>query len=82
MDQFPGNSYRIDGGTLRKLYRLANRFSDGSMMTPDERNDVARRVKALLRETEQLDGEWGKAQHTCQTENDRIEVLLRRREKR
>jgi hypothetical protein len=48
------------------------------MLTPDERSDIARRLKVLLRQAEQLDGEWEKPQHTCPIENDRIEVLQRR----
>ena len=55
MDQFPGKLYQIDAETLRALYRLANRFNDSSVITPDERSNLAGRMKVLLRTTEQVE---------------------------
>ena len=55
MDHFPGNLYQIDAEILRALYRLSNRLSDGStVMTPDERSDLAQRMRVLLRKSEQV----------------------------
>ena len=56
MDHFPGELYQIDAETLRGLFRLSNRLRDNNrVMTPDERSDLAQRMRTLLRKTEQID---------------------------
>jgi hypothetical protein len=55
MDRFPGKLYQIDAETLRALYRLSNRLNDTTVMTPDERRNLAQRMHALLRKSEQVE---------------------------
>ena len=56
MDRFPGSCHQIDGETLRALHRLSNRLSgDSGVTTPDDRRDIAQRMRTLLRKTEQVE---------------------------
>jgi hypothetical protein len=55
MDLFPGSRYQIDAETLRVLYRLSNRLSEGGVMTADDRRIFAQRLKGLLRKSEQVE---------------------------
>jgi hypothetical protein len=56
MNQFPGDLYQIGAETLRGQYRLSNRLMDNNrVMTPDERYDLAQRMRTLLRKTERVD---------------------------
>jgi hypothetical protein len=58
MDHFPGTLYQIDGETVRALYRLSIRLNDNStVMSPDDRRDLAHRMRALLRKAQP--GEMG-----------------------
>jgi hypothetical protein len=56
MDHFPGVLYQIDGETLRALYRFSIRLNDNStVMSPDERRDLAHRMRALLRKAQPVE---------------------------
>ncbi len=56
MDHFPGMLYQIDGETVRALYQLSIRLNDNStVMSPDERGDLAHRIRVLLRKAQPVE---------------------------
>jgi hypothetical protein len=57
MSHFSSGLYQVDAETLRALNRLANRFREGSVMTAEERTNVALRMKALLRQAKLQEAE-------------------------
>jgi hypothetical protein len=56
MDHLPGILYQIEGETVRAPYRLSIRLGDNSTaMSPDERRDLAHRIRALLRKVQPIE---------------------------